>query len=419
MTGSSARSRILVVDDQATHLRALCDILGQHGFETIGFPTGEAALTHIRAGAFDVLLTDLMMPGIDGLALVEAARALDPDVACVVMTGEGSIATAVKAMKVGALDYIVKPFKAATLLPVLARAIESRRLRLHNQQLEAALHERVEQLARMNEVLDAARQEADRANQEKSTFLSNMSHELRTPLNGIIGFGQILTSNKFNSSQEERLRFAQHIVTSGRHLLSLVNEILDLAKIEAGKATLALTPVPLDEVLRESHTMVAPLAQARQVVLELPAASNMVLQADRTRLTQILVNLLSNAIKYNRHNGRVSVRCSVERSQFGPFGRVAVADSGVGLSARQLVTIFQPFDRAGRREESEGTGLGLAITKRLIEAMQGAIGVESEPGVGSTFWIDLPLRNLADADPLLPAGSVALSTEAVPHRIAP
>jgi signal transduction histidine kinase len=416
MTGAGSRSHILVVDDQAAHLRALCDILGQHGFDAVGYPTGEAALSHIRAGAFDVLLTDLMMPGIDGLALVEAARALDPNVACVIMTGEGSIATAVKAMKVGALDYIVKPFKAATLLPVLARAIESRQLRMQNQRLEAALHERVEQLARINSVLDAARQEADRANQEKSTFLSNMSHELRTPLNGIIGFGHLLASSKFNSGPEERQRFAQHIVTSGRHLLALVNEILDLAKIEAGKATLALAPVALDEVLRESHTMVAPLAQARQVALELPPASNLVLQADRTRLTQIMVNLLSNAIKYNRSNGTVSVQCSVADSH---YGRVAVADSGVGLSSGQLVTIFQPFDRAGRREESEGTGLGLAITKRLIEAMHGAIGVHSEPGVGSTFWIDLPLRSAGPAGLQLPAGSAALSTEAVPHRMAP
>jgi signal transduction histidine kinase len=414
MTGPGSRSRILVVDDQAAHLKALCDILAQHGFDTLGFPTGESALAHIQAGVFDVLLTDLMMPGIDGLALVEAARALDPNVACIIMTGEGSIASAVKAMKIGALDYIVKPFKAAALLPVLARAIDSRQLRLQNQRLEAALHERVEQLAQMNAVLDTARQEADRANQEKSTFLSNMSHELRTPLNGIIGFGQILSSNKFASGPEERQRFAQHIVTSGRHLLSLVNEILDLAKIEAGRATLALAPVRLDDVLQEAHTMVEPLAQARQIALELPPACDLVLLADRTRLTQVLVNLLSNAIKYNRSDGRVSVQCRVEGEL---YGRVAVIDSGVGLSADQLVNIFQPFDRAGRKEESEGTGLGLAITKRLIEAMHGIIGVESEPGVGSTFWIDLPLRSGPPSAPLLPSVSGALNAAALLHRI--
>src|SRR5262249_22770224 len=154
--------------DQAAHLRALCDILSQHGFAVSGAPTGEAALTHIHGGHFDVLLTDLMMPGIDGLALVEAARALDPDVACIVMTGEGSISSAVRAMKIGAYDYIVKPFKAATLVPILQRAMESRQLRLQNARLEAALLERVEELARMNSVLESARQQADHANQEKS-----------------------------------------------------------------------------------------------------------------------------------------------------------------------------------------------------------------------------------------------------------
>ena len=139
MRGSGAPARILVVDDQAAHLRALCDILGQHGFEVSGAPTGEAALSCMHGGCVDVLLTDLMMPGIDGLGLIEAARALDPDVACILMTGEGSIASAVRAMKLGAHDYIVKPFKAATLVPVLQRAIEARHLRLQNARLEAAL----------------------------------------------------------------------------------------------------------------------------------------------------------------------------------------------------------------------------------------------------------------------------------------
>jgi len=389
MLGSGEPARILVVDDQAAHLRALCDILGQHGFAVQGEPTGEAALTHIHGGRFDVLLTDLMMPGIDGLALIEAARALDPDVACIVMTGEGSVASAVRAMKIGACDYIAKPFKAANLVPVLQRAVESRQLRLHNAHLEAALLERVEELAQMNKVLEEARQEADRANGAKSSFLSSMSHELRTPLNSIIGFAQILSGNRFPAGEDDRQRFARHIVTSGRHLLSLVNEILDLSKIEAGRAELELQPVPLSEVLQESRHLVAPIAETRQIVLEVPSRCDMVLVADRMRLKQILVNLLSNAIKYNKEKGQVTVRCSVEGQR---FGRVTVADSGVGLSAGQLGSIFQPFDRAGREQNSEeGTGLGLTITQRLVEAMNGMIGVESQVGIGSTFWVDLPL----------------------------
>ena len=389
MLGSGTRSRLLVVDDQAAHLRALCDILGQHGFDVSGAPTGEAALAQIKQGQVDILLTDLMMPGIDGLTLIEAARALDPDLACVVMTGEGSIATAVRAMKIGAYDYISKPFKAATVVPLLQRAAEARLLRRQNARLEADLLERVEELARTNRMLEAARAAAEQANQEKSAFLSSMSHELRTPLNSIIGFGQILSGLQFPANTEERKRFAQHIVTSGRHLLALVNEILDLSKIEAGRANLELKPVRLDEVLQEARQVVAPIAAVRAIALELPVACDLVLLADRMRLKQILLNLLSNAIKYNRERGRVSVQCSVEGEH---LGRVAVVDSGVGLSAMQLGTIFQPFDRAGRQEpDDEGTGLGLTISQRLAQAMHGDIGVHSQVGVGSTFWVELPL----------------------------
>jgi signal transduction histidine kinase len=383
-------SRIVVVDDQATHLRALCDILGQRDFDAIGFPTGEAALAHLRTNSCDLLLTDLVMPGIDGLALVEAARALDPNIACIIMTGEGTVDTAVKAMKIGALDYIVKPFKATTLLPILARAIESRRLRMQNVMLEAALRDRIEELGRLNADLDAARKEAERANQEKSAFLSSMSHELRTPLNSILGFAQILSSDKFPKGAGDSQRFAQNIVNSGKHLLLLVNEILDLAKIEAGKVSLVIDTVGVDEVLLEACAIVTPLAQNRQIELVPPSESKLELSADRTRLKQILVNLLSNAIKYNRVHGSVSVSCGVQREG---YGRIAIIDSGIGLSPAQLKTVFLPFSRAGRDEVSEeGTGLGLTITRRLVEAMQGSIAVESELGVGSTFRIDLPLQ---------------------------
>jgi signal transduction histidine kinase len=381
-------ARIVVVDDQLSHLRALCDILGQHRFDVTGCSAGEAALAKLHDGRFDVLLTDLVMPGIDGLTLIEAARAIDPHIACIIMTGEGTVDTAVKAMKIGVMDYIVKPFKAATLLPILERAIESRQLRLQNIRLEAALRERVEELGWLNSVLDTARKEAERANREKSTFLSSMSHELRTPLNSILGFAQILASDKFPKGEGERQHFAQNIVQAGRHLLSLVNEILDLARIEAGKIQLKLGPVALDAVLREAYVIVAPLAQARQVTLAPLTETRMVFNADAVRLKQILVNLLSNAVKYNRERGKVSVHCV----QHDGHGAVVVHDSGLGLSAAQLATIFLPFGRAGREDsQEEGTGLGLTITQRLVEAMHGSIEVESEPGVGSSFRIELPL----------------------------
>ena len=391
---------VLVVDDQITHLQALCDVLSQHGFSVSGCATGEAALAHLRDGGVDVLLTDLVMPQIDGLALLEAAIRLDPLIACVIMTGAGTVDSAVRAMKGGASDYIVKPFKAAALLPILHRAAEARQLRQQNQALEAALRERVAQLASLNVSLEAARQEAERANQAKTVFLSSMSHELRTPLNSILGFAQILASSKFRKFDNDHQRFAANIVQAGRHLLALVNEVLDLAKIESGKIALQLDRVELAPLLQQACEVVAPLAQARKVTLAVPAVTIPALCADPVRLRQILVNLLSNAVKYNRAGGTVQVRCSAIEG----YASIAVSDTGLGLSADQQAALFKPFDRAGREHSDiEGTGLGLVITQRLVEAMRGRITVESELGTGSTFCVELPLATLAPP----PAASLA------------
>jgi signal transduction histidine kinase len=291
-------------------------------------------------------------------------------------------------MKIGAFDYVIKPFKAATLLPVLRRALESRRLRLQNLALEAALRDRVDELGRLNVVLAAAHREAERANQAKSVFLSSMSHELRTPLNSILGFAQILASNKFPKGAVDSQRFAENIVQSGRHLLALVNEVLDLSRIESGTVTLQIAPTPLAPVLAEAYALVAPLTQANQISLQPADGAELVLCADAVRLKQILVNLLSNAIKYNRERGKVSVHCT----HYNGTASIAITDTGLGLTHAQLASIFQPFSRAGRENSDiEGTGLGLVISRRLLEGMQGSITVDSQPGVGSTFRIDLPL----------------------------
>lgn len=381
------KQRILIVDDQSVHTVALCDVLRQYQFDAEGCASAESALELLRTQSFDLMLSDLNMPGMDGIALVKEALQIDPDLACIIMTGEGSIATAVRAMQGGALDYIVKPFKASSLLPVLARAQATRALRLANAELERQLRQNVMELAEANHRLEQARTAAEHANAEKSRFLSNMSHELRTPLNGILGFAQILAADKLPATQLEKQRFARNIVQSGQHLLKLVNEILDLARIEAGKVPLAMEAVDLPTVLQECRMMVTPLAAKRDISLgfgEVPARS---LCADRTRLVQVLINLLSNAIKYNHDQGRVAVACTEAEGRL----RIAVSDTGPGLEPDQVQHIFQPFHRLGRDEEEEGSGLGLALTRRVVEAMQGAIGVESQPGQGSTFWVELPL----------------------------
>lgn len=256
-----------------------------------------------------------------------------------------------------------------------------------NEQLEQRVDERTLQLALANAELANAIEEARSANQAKSAFLSSMSHELRTPLNAILGFAQILTSDTLPSTLEQKKEFASHILKSGRHLLTLINEILDLAKVESGTVTLSMEPVALAETLAETRTMVEPIAASRGVRVLFPETPGAVLLADRTRLKQVLLNLLSNAVKYNREAGAVVVSCA----QVGPNRlRLSVQDTGAGLDPEQVASLFQPFNRLGQEGGSqEGTGIGLVVTKRLVELMGGDIGVSSSPGVGSVFWIEL------------------------------
>ncbi|MES2105707.1 MAG: response regulator [Pseudomonadota bacterium] len=386
MTTPKILPRILIVDDEATHMRALCDVLRDHDYETTGFSSGDAALELLRTATFDLLLTDLMMPGIDGIAMVQAARNIDADLACIIMTGEGTIDSAVRAMKVGALDYIIKPFKVSAILPILARALETRQLRMENAKLELRLREHAAELVVLNRDLELARTQAESANRAKSTFLSNMSHELRTPLNAILGFSQILTSDTLPSTLPEKKEYANDIMQAGTHLLTLINEILDLAKVESGAMTLSMEAVALEDVFQECRTMIEPLANKRGIEVCFAESVGAHVTADRTRLKQVLINLLSNAIKYNRERGTVDVDCPP--ADAGRV-RISVQDTGMGLNATQLEAIFQPFNRLGQEAfDEEGTGIGLALTKRLVEEMQGKISVSSTVGVGSIFQIE-------------------------------
>ena len=272
-----------------------------------------------------------------------------------------------------------------------------------NQELEVRVHERTMQLEMTNGELAMAMEEARSANYAKSAFLSSMSHELRTPLNAILGFAQILSSDRLPSTLEQKKEFAGHILKSGRHLLTLINEILDLAKVESGTVSLSLEPVGLDVILQECRDMIAPLASQRGIGMAFPDACPLNVLADRTRLKQILLNLLSNALKYNREQGQVAIECA---PQAGGRVRISVRDTGVGLDAEQLALLFQPFNRLGQEGGTEeGSGIGLVVTKRLVELMDGSIGVSSAPGEGSTFWIEL---RVVDAVPIPAAPALPL-----------
>ncbi|MEW5771329.1 MAG: ATP-binding protein [Pseudomonadota bacterium] len=229
-----------------------------------------------------------------------------------------------------------------------------------------------------------ARDEAERASRTKSEFLSRMSHELRTPLNAILGFGQLLALESRDKDQAENVA---EILRAGEHLLELINEVLDLARIEAGRLDLKLEAVALTPLIEESLTLIRPLAEARgiRVTVAGRGCAGHVL-ADRVRLKQVLINLLSNAVKYNHEGGDIGIACEVAEDAV----QIRVSDTGAGLTAEQQARLFTAFERLDAdRAAIEGTGIGLALCKRLAELMQGEIGVESTPGAGSTFWLSL------------------------------
>ena len=242
-----------------------------------------------------------------------------------------------------------------------------------------------------------AREAAEAANRAKSEFLSSMSHELRTPLNAVIGFAQMLEVDESLSADQRDS--VQEIIKAGRHLLELINDVLDLAKIEAGRVNLSMEGVLIDGVIEESMQFVAPIAAKRAVAMSAEIGEGLNAFADRNRLRQVLLNLLSNAIKYNHPGGRVMVTARKAADRV----RVEVRDTGPGIAADKLPLLFQPFNRLGKEaSDIEGTGIGLSITRRLVELMGGSVGVESALGSGSVFWVELatasPLRGLDVVD---------------------
>jgi signal transduction histidine kinase/CheY-like chemotaxis protein len=253
--------------------------------------------------------------------------------------------------------------------------------------LNDALHTEVAERRRAEADLVEAKESAEQANRAKSMFLSRMSHELRTPLNAILGFAQLLD---MAGLEEEHSDDIGRILVAGRHLLELINELLDIGRIEAGELTMSIEPVELDEIIGSAIGLVSPLAADQHLELIAPEARGTVVMADRQRLHQVLINLLSNAVKYNRTGGSVTIA-----ARHTPLARIRVeiTDTGRGIGEHELSRLFVAFERLGAEdhyEGVEGTGLGLSLSKSLVEAMHGEMGVESEVGVGSTFWFEIP-----------------------------
>ena len=254
-------------------------------------------------------------------------------------------------------------------------SVSQAELNLLNMDLEQRVHDRTREL----EIASLA----------KSEFLSRMSHELRTPLNAILGFGQLLEVDDEKPLSEQQADFVNEIMVAGNHLLELVNEVLDLGRIESGQIELKLVTVKIAPLLENCVRQLRPLANARGISIEVRIDARFEVVADEKRFKQIIINLLSNAIKYNRENGSIKIFSTAVDSE---WIRICVEDNGVGIDADALSKIFRPFERlVSATQGIEGSGIGLALTKKLVDAMLGELGVESVPGKGSCFWFQLPV----------------------------
>ena len=322
------------------------------------------------------------------------------------------------------LILIIAAIGLSVALTGVKLAIRSRdegvRLRALNNSLEGRVAEATREL---RSALAASGQEARglaSASQAKTDFLASMSHELRTPLNAVIGFGELLRMNAATEPLTLRQKHAvDHILAAGQHLLTLVEEVLDLARIEAGKLSMSMEAVDPHLVARQVCHALRLEAEAAGITLKSPpVAAGFGVVADRTRLRQVLLNLVTNAIKYNRAGGEVAVELRQERVGGRETMVLAVRDTGVGIPAERMVELFQPFNRLGRETSTvPGTGIGLTVSRRLAEAMQGRLEADSREGVGSCFTLYLPLARACA--PQVPAGELpVLDTPALPGGVA-
>ncbi|MDX1932336.1 MAG: PAS domain S-box protein [Capsulimonadales bacterium] len=283
-----------------------------------------------------------------------------------------------------------------------------------NSGLEQRVADRTAELAAAIADAERARAEAETANQAKSEFLSRMSHELRTPLNSILGFAQVMEMQTTDRKLSERIG---RILQAGRHLLQLINEVLDIARVESGRLALSLEPVRVGTAVTMAVDLISPLCSEKGLHLstDFGECEALYVLADQQRLIQVILNLLANAVKYNRSDGHISVTC--ERWD-ETYVRIRVRDTGVGIAEENLPRLFQPFERLGVDSgEIEGTGLGLALSKSLTEAMNGKISVHSRPGIGSTFCVDLPLTDPPSAPAPVTPGEVSAPENETEHTV--
>jgi signal transduction histidine kinase len=390
------KDKILVVDDDIKNLKLLQFRLKSDDYEVFTAQDGEEGVKVFeKEEDVNLVLLDIQMPKMGGIEALTKIKSLNKEVAVVMMTGYGSEQIAVEAMKKGANDYLVKPINYKEISGVIHENIEKNKLKVAQVRLTEQIKEtsqdlmrRIDQLEKVNALLKEQNEKIKELDRRKSEFLSRMSHELRTPMNSILGFSKLLLNKMDGEINEKQRTDIQAIYDSGNYLLELINEILDLARIESGKMEFQLEEFDVSLVIDEVVLISEPLIKGKNVELKHKFNDKpSYVYADRKRVRQILLNLLSNAIKYTEQ-GYVNVETLNNDSDV----QIVVTDTGIGISHEDIPKVFEEFLRIDNQitRQTTGTGLGMAITKKLIEAQGGKIWIESELQKGTKVYFTLP-----------------------------
>jgi two-component system sensor histidine kinase/response regulator len=368
---AAVAARLLIVDDELAQLRALCDTLELEGYTTRGFSSAEHALAELRPGEVDLLLTDLMMPEMDGIELINAARQIDASLGAIVMTGHGTIDTAVQAMQGGALDYILKPFKLNVMLPVISRALAVQRLQRENGELQERERRRSEELAAAYQTLES--------------FSYSVSHDLRSPLRAIEGFAQILLDDygpKLGNDGHEVVR----IIHDGcRKMDQLIVGLLAFS--QSGRHPLKRVRIDMAAMARDAAAEVRASYAGSTPLIEI--GNLPYCEGDATVMRQVWCNLIGNALKYSakRTTPTVTISGHVADNEL----HYRVRDNGAGFDMRYAHKLFAVFQRLHGEDEFAGTGVGLAIVHRVLTRHGGRVWAEGTPDAGACFQFALPI----------------------------
>jgi len=367
------KARLLIVDDEPAQMRALCDTLTLEGYEARGYTSAKQALAGLRPGEFDLLITDLTMPELDGIALSNGARQIDPALAAIVMTGHGAIDTAVRAMQDGALDYILKPFKRNALMAAISRALNVQRLRRECAKLQESERRHSEELAA--------------ACRDLESFSYSVSHDLRAPLRAINSFAQILEEDFAEGLGEEGRRIIGVIRKGSCTLDQLIVGLLDFSRAASSAKPLDRSPVDMTALAGAATREVLAVHRGPEPRIDIANLPTTI--GDATVLRQVWVNLIGNALKYSakRPDPRISVSGRIGDRE----ALYQVEDNGVGFDMRYADKLFGVFQRLHRAEEFSGTGVGLAIVQRIVLRHGGRIWAQAAIDAGACFQFALPV----------------------------